>query len=309
MEMSYAGGFLNATGTFGRDTVSFGGVSITNQIILLPSKTNIKFGVLGLGFNTSLSTYNRKRPVAYPTLLDNMVTQGAITKRAFSLYPSSGVNGSSLLLGGIDTEKFFDDLVTLPNIKLPYYLPQYDKYAVEIRDLTSKSIKGSKLSKPIAVMVDSGAPQCHFPKEVVDPIYKQYGAAHVNTGSSASGIVDCNQAEKQKDTVLEFVFKGKTIKVPGPSLVIDFWPGKLQDGIRKTVGDAAKDYSKVCFMGISLPPPGAVMTLGGPFLDQTYTVFDQDAYTISFAQVNPNPNGSHILEIPKKGALGKINGK
>lgn len=71
----------NIRGDYIQDSVSFDGKTTTKQQLGLAIETVKGTGLMGLGFSEGVATRRR-----YPTILDNMVSQGHIGRKAFSIW-------------------------------------------------------------------------------------------------------------------------------------------------------------------------------------------------------------------------------
>ena len=78
--ISYLDG-RNIMGDYFNDTVTINGEKVQNQQLGLALTTVRPSGIMGLGLDTGEAAVK-----IYPTILDNMVSQGLINTRAFSLY-------------------------------------------------------------------------------------------------------------------------------------------------------------------------------------------------------------------------------
>lgn len=256
-------------------------------------------------------TQLRKKPTTYPTVLDNMVTQGGINRRAFSLYLNGSSNLGTILFGGIDSDKYYDNLAALPMVVDPLFPRSPIDYNVELNKVSSPNITGLKLSKTTVVLVDSGSPQVRLPVELLPPIYKHFNVLNKNISATIGNFVDCGEASKYENDFLEFAFKGKTIRVPGTAFFKDIFdaPGiSTEKRIRAQLGSDVASWKRVCLFGISFPIPGTPLLLGDPVLRYAYTVFDQETKTVSMAQANLNSRKENIIEIPTTGAIPKAKG-
>ncbi|CEJ90285.1 hypothetical protein VHEMI06078 [[Torrubiella] hemipterigena] len=310
--INYSGAAYSVGGTMGKDTVGVAGITIKDQMMGLAVTNNgFAYGFLGLGFNTTVSTRFRKKPATFPTVLDNMVTQGSINRRAFSLFLNGTSNIGTILFGGIDSDKYYDNLASLPMVIDPLFPRLPIDYNVELTGVGSPNITGLKLSKTAVVLVDSGSPQVRLPVELLPPIYKHFNVLNKNTSADIGNFVDCAEASKYENDFLEFAFKGKTIRVPGSALFKDIYdaPGITSEkSVRAKLGSDVASWKRVCLFGISFPIPGTSFLLGDPVLRYAYTVFDQDTKTISMAQANLNSRKENVVEIPKTGSIPKVKG-
>lgn len=71
----------NIQGDYFNDTVTLGDISIENQQLGLALESVRPTGIMGLGFSSNVAADNE-----YPTVVDNLVSQGFIETAAFSLY-------------------------------------------------------------------------------------------------------------------------------------------------------------------------------------------------------------------------------
>lgn len=71
----------NIEGDYFNDTVTIDGNAILNQQLGLATKSVRPTGIMGLGFKANVAATKE-----YPTVVDNMVSQGFIDTPAFSLY-------------------------------------------------------------------------------------------------------------------------------------------------------------------------------------------------------------------------------
>ena len=71
----------NIQGDYFNDTVTIDGKAILNQQLGLATQSVRPTGIMGLGFKANVAAQ-----VEYPTVLDNMVSQGYVDTPAFSLY-------------------------------------------------------------------------------------------------------------------------------------------------------------------------------------------------------------------------------
>jgi len=69
---------------------------------------------MGVGYDTNEATNDGPNGV-YPSIMDNLVADGVINRKAYSLYLNDlQANKGSIIFGGIDTTKYTGDLVALP---------------------------------------------------------------------------------------------------------------------------------------------------------------------------------------------------
>jgi hypothetical protein len=106
----YAGGD-GASGDYATDVVSIGGAVLSSFEFGIMYNSTIFEGVIGVSFQD----LEFQAPPQYPNLPVALVTSGYIASRAFSLYTNNNKSAAgSLLFGGIDTDKYCGNLVTIP---------------------------------------------------------------------------------------------------------------------------------------------------------------------------------------------------
>jgi len=81
-------------GNYINDTVTIGGEKIVGQQLGLALDTVRPAGIMGLGFSKNVAATSE-----YPTIVDNMVSQGLIETPAYSLWLVSSRRRSSLFVG------------------------------------------------------------------------------------------------------------------------------------------------------------------------------------------------------------------
>lgn len=235
-----------------------------------------------------------------------MVLQGVISRRAFSIFLNQmSTKSGNLLLGGIDTEKYYDSLVRLPMVPTERGTHAIVRYGINLKQMSANGIEGiPTLASPIPAVLDTGSPVLLLPAEIVGPILKHANAIVTQTGDA---MVDCGLAKSEK-TVFEFIFEGKTIFVPFRDAVLDVFSNSEMSGLRQLLGAPAKNWQRVCFFGFKQGAPGSFAILGDPFLRNIYSVFDNDDHTISLAQARFDSKKSNVIEIPANGQYLQIQG-
>lgn len=85
--------------------------------------TGSENGALGLGWGRGVNTN-------HSTIVDELVDQGVVQTKAFGLAlgDKDGLEGGSLVLGGVDTKKFSGALQKVPVIEPPLYPFDYSEY-------------------------------------------------------------------------------------------------------------------------------------------------------------------------------------
>ena len=97
------------------DDFKIGGATIKNLQMGLANTTTSGFGVIGIGFDENEASLTSITSVPYPNLIDQMVSQGLINTKAYSLYLDDLEESTgSIVFGGVDTNKFMYVEITSP---------------------------------------------------------------------------------------------------------------------------------------------------------------------------------------------------
>lgn len=104
-----------SSGDYFTDAISLGGVTLSEQQMGLATDTTIGTGIIGLGFSSNEAVCTLSPCDTYPSIVEQMVSQKKINSKAYSLWLNDlDSNTGSILFGGVDTNKYMGDLVTLP---------------------------------------------------------------------------------------------------------------------------------------------------------------------------------------------------
>ncbi|ELR07120.1 hypothetical protein VC83_02421 [Pseudogymnoascus destructans] len=291
-----------STGDYISETVSFNGQNKSNNAIKklqigLASTSTLPVGVMGVGYNSSVAA-----ATVYPNIIDQMVNQGLINTRAYSLWLDdlSAATGQ-VLFGGIDTAKYDGSLSILP-------LLGDDKggrptsFAVALNGISvghkgkMTSITSSDFAIP--VILDSGTTHTLLPKAVVKSVIRGLGAYDF-TSQIGAILVDCGLRSQNPDFILGFQFGNSTtaptINVNLSELILDF-PSLDQAQVK----DSFQSWDSVCYLAMadsSTVTDHPIYLLGDAFLRSAYVVYDIDNDEIGIAQSNFNSETNKIVEI------------
>ncbi|KAJ5117169.1 Peptidase A1 [Penicillium atrosanguineum] len=277
MNATYVSEFL-AAGPYATDTLVIGGAAVKNMEFALAEESRNPHGILGIGYAASTNAAGNLGK-EYANLPEALVSSGAIKSPAYSLWLNKFDGTGNLLFGGVNKARYEGELQTVP------VLPLYGKYYsldIALTDISVKSTSGTKSfasGLPLAVSLDNGSPFIVLPQDMVDPIYKEFGAGYSSTASAA--YIPCNMAKA--DYNVTFGFSGATITIPISELVFENY--------------TEKGFSKDdCIFGISYSEPG-VNLMGDVFLRGAYVVYDLANNEISLANTNYDGGDDDILEI------------
>ena len=145
--------------------------------------------------------------------MDSLFNQNQTNTRAFSIALGSKGHGNSgtLIFGGVDTKKFYGDLVSRP-ILGPQMDEEIRRYWVTLDTVSYNTGSGSKKynSEPIPVVLDSGTTLSYLPDKVVTAMAFDLGGQFLSSGDFWQ--VPCEAT--QTSNTMDFQFGDATIRVP-----------------------------------------------------------------------------------------------
>jgi hypothetical protein len=105
--------------------------------------TTLQEGVSGVGYPGIEGQVGNLGDQPYPNLPSLLVSQGYIESRAYSVYLNDEHNaaGGTLLFGGVDTEKYYGDLVAVPFVPVPNQTV-IDQFYVKLEDVSVTDAHG-----------------------------------------------------------------------------------------------------------------------------------------------------------------------
>jgi hypothetical protein len=229
--MISAGGFnisyvdtTGATGDYIRDEFLFGQVGHSMQLQMgLANHTTSNVGVMGIGYDANEATQNY-----YHNFMDEMVSDGLTNTKLYSLWLNDlGSSSGSILFGGIDTEKYYGTLSSIPINK-----DGNGNYTAFSVNLTSISYTPGTTAIPLtipsfsrSVILESSAVYMYLPQENVDVIYSVFG---VEIGFDGYPYADCKYSNS---SYLSFGFEsGTVISVPYSEFVNKLYVRSLNPG-------------------------------------------------------------------------------
>lgn len=286
----YADG-TGAEGDYAEDTFTVGGATVEGMQIGVATTANLSYGILGVGFEADQASNSPGGMGIYPSLLGEMVTQGLIQSKAFSLWLDDFASDTgSILFGGIDSERFTGKLTSIPIEVAP---DQEEPFAFAI-PLTSVAFSNGKshvnfTSKylPATVVLDSGSSLTFLPHPIAWSLANQTGAKLSHQLNLY--IIDCNYPTD--GVYVEYSFSYVlTIRVPMAELILPLT--QYSGGMAKNT-----DGSDICALGIASSPKDTVCLFGDTFLRSAYVVYDLDNARVAMAQTNFDPVGQNIVEI------------
>ncbi|RDL36107.1 Acid protease [Venustampulla echinocandica] len=304
-DISYLDG-TGASGDYVSDTLTIAGVSVKGLQMGLARQATIGSGLMGIGYSLNEASNSRRQgvPFVYPSVIDTMLNQSLITRRAYSLYLNSLQSSTgSIIFGGLDTHKFSGDLLELP--VLPSTYPNgTEAYFELVVVMTSLSITGqqgnianlTKAGYKEPVLLDSGTTFSYLSSRLVKSIYNSIDAID-DSNNSGLILVDCTILQNSPSLTFNFGFgtaaSGVTIKVPLNELVFP-----LNSLLNLTKSDLPRNtpWPSTCAFGIYTTGESEPSILGDSFMRSAYVVYDLDSNVIALAQTNFNSTSSSIVE-------------
>ncbi|MCJ1400411.1 hypothetical protein MMC11_003616 [Xylographa trunciseda] len=275
------------SGSLYSDTINVAGVSITNMTLSVIEKASAPptipiNGIMGIGYAGLEAGVVNNHSNPYPTLIQQMKSQGLINQLAYSIYlnDKSAATGS-ILFGGIDNEKFTGDLATVPILQNtpPRFLVPWTSLS-----FSTAGTNISLLNTPVPAVLDSGASVISLTPDIVKSIVAGLGISTEN-----GYTLPCYFGDEQADFTFGFNNDPKaTINVPLSALLNPI----MVSGAPQTDqnGDA------MCKFAVDAAASGFV-NLGDSFMRSAYVVFDLENHIVGLAQARLNSTTSNIVAI------------
>jgi Eukaryotic aspartyl protease len=285
-------------GDYIADVLSMGDrVTLQNMTMGLASTASTALGIMGIGYPAGESVVALDPTAVYPNIIDQMVKQGVINSRAYSLYLNDlTADSGNILFGGVDTNKYSGDLIALP-VQDDAESGDLTSFTVAFTGLTVVDSSGrSQLTRDniaVPAILDSGTTKTYFPDDLANAILEGVG---VTTDETLGDVVPCSVGNEEATFVFEFGGKGgATINVSlsqfvTPLLNFDSSAPTFEDG------------SEACSFGISAAGNDPVL-FGDTFLRSAYVVYDLDNNEIALAQAAFGAPSSNIKEFSAGGAI------
>lgn len=169
-------------------------------------------GIMGIDYSSQVAASE-----PYPNLVDQMVGSGLTNTRLYSIWLNSiNSDSGSILFGGIDTEKYYGTLYSMPIHK--DISGNYTTFTVGLTSLSttpadSSTIPITNSSFSTGVLLDSSTTAIYLPKDVVKIIYDQFEVTFVN----GTAFVDCKYSNS---SYMTFAFEsGSVVNVAYSELV------------------------------------------------------------------------------------------
>lgn len=228
----------------------------------LATKTNASVAVMGVGYRNNEAILSEGKP-PYPNLVDQMVSQGIIESRTYSLYLNDTDSSTAVILfGGVDFDKFNSPLHTLPingnaTGGISRFLVTLTNVSISAPNSKSDITLGPSSAYPLNSLLDSGTSLTYLPSSIAGALAKQFGSTSI-TPDGLPILPNCNSQNLQGS--LNFYFSGVEIRVPYSELILEI--GKTNSG------------GLICGLGVVADDSTGCSVLGDTFLRSAYVVYD-----------------------------------
>lgn len=291
ISIQYAGGWT-AKADLVKDTIIIKGRTVPEALFGIARDSSFSKNILGIGYAANEAILNGVRYSNFPQRLKDV---GLIKTVAFSLSLNSQDSGSGILFGGMDTGKFTGKLTTLDLIALSGN-SERTHLAVGVSGVTFGALKGG----PFQAVLDCAQTRISIESGITSKIY---AAAGVEINNNRDPIRSCTLSEAESKMILTFQFgAAAVIRVPMKDLLI---PESDEPGNYTPL------KAGLCYFGI-FDAGDDVPTLGMPFFQSAYVVFNLDSHQVSLAQAKHSSGGGggggKIIELGEGGvnALGEL---
>jgi Eukaryotic aspartyl protease len=276
-------------------------VTLQNMTMGLATTASRGLGIMGIGYSAGESVVAIDPSAVYPNVIDQLVNQGAINSRAYSLYLNDlNADSGNILFGGVDTNKYTGDLIALP-VQIDAESGNLTSFTVAFTGLTVMDSSGkNQLTRDniaVPAILDSGTTDTYLPDDLANAILDGVG---VTTDPSLGNVVPCDVGNEQATFV--FAFGGKGGPVINVALSQFVTPLFSSDGSTPKF-NGGKD---ACSFGISAAGNQPIL-FGDTFLRSAYAVYDLDNNQIALAQAKYGQSSSNIQEFTAGGSIPGVN--
>lgn len=293
--ISYVDG-SSANGDYFTDVFEIGDTSVSNMTIGLGIKTNIPYGLVGVGYAANEAAQG----TIYPNLPVQMQQEGLISTVAYSLWLNDlDASTGNILFGGIDTEKYKGDLTRINIYKDPR-TKAFTSFIVALTSLNAVSDSGTDTlpseEYPISVVLDSGTTLSYLPIDLASAIWQEVGAQY--SAELGSAVLPCSR--ENGAGYFSFGFAGPggpVINVTMDELVLPLTTGNTQP----TFPSGTYAGQEACLFGIQNFSSDPFL-LGDTFLRSAYVVYDLINNEVGLAPTDFNATESNVVPFESKGA-------
>lgn len=207
-----------------------------------------------------------------PMPMDMLVAQKKIAHNVFAFFlASGGKTGSTLSLGGPDSNFYTGDITYVPVAKMSKVLPYW---LVSATDIKIGGVSTGSCGRFIGceMVVDTGTSILAGPPKAMNALIAKVGNVKE----------DCSNVKSLP--TLTFAFGGKDF-----DLEPDFYVIRVADP------KSGKDQCQLGIQGVNAGVP--IWILGDPFLRKYYTVWDAEQQRVGFAVAKPPTEAEDVIMV------------
>jgi len=279
-------------GEYITDNLTLGDLKLSQVMMAVATDLNresLDCGIMGMGLPASQARVRRNNDTKpYKSILEEMVSQGLIKSRAFSLWFNTLDSATgSIVFGGYDAAKFDGDLAFLS------IQPPSEFYSVALTGIALTDDQGMQnlpVSEPLSAILDSGTTFMLLPTNIYNSLAYYFGATATDRGVFAS----CSGKDIEGN--LTFQLGG----AEEPRIYVPFSELFLTSKYTvKELYDMSDDDTPICIFAVrdSGSYGTARTVLGASFLRSAYVVHDVENMQIGIANALWNVTESNIVEI------------
>ncbi|RDW75364.1 hypothetical protein BP6252_06506 [Coleophoma cylindrospora] len=286
--ISYVDGTY-AKGDYIKDEFAVGQVGQARMVLQMGLATNITLtmaeegGIMGIGY-----AGNEATKVPYLNFMDQMVNNKLTNTKLYSLWLNDvGSSTGSILFGGIDTDKYYGTLYSMPIH--PDSQGNYSSFSVGLTAISLKTGTGSTIDLTNTtfsetVILESSTTVIYLPGDVVKTLYKTFNVTVYD------GIPYCDCKYANSSAAINFVFESNSaVDVPYSEIINKiFVPSPVPSNIT---------FPDVCSFGILNGDDQGIYLLGDFFLRSAYVVYDLTNNRVGIAQAVMNATSSNVVEV------------
>ncbi|KIX07211.1 uncharacterized protein Z518_01864 [Rhinocladiella mackenziei CBS 650.93] len=274
-------------GAYISDVLNIGQTKLSNTTMAAALTANTRgIGIMGIGFESGEAAAVLNG-FTYPNVINVMKNEGFINTLAYSLWLDDlESNTGSILFGGVDTDKYHGDLVSLP-IQLDSQTGTISSMTVAWTGLTVRGggqTSDMSPSTPQPAILDSGTTNTLLPDDIANGIFNGVG---VLTDPSFGNVVPCSLADD--DLTFSFQFGGQDGPIVNVSLSEFVTPLLTTDGSQPEF----RDGELACTFAIEAAGENPIL-FGDSFLRSAYVVYDLESEEIGLAQTNFDSSRSNV---------------
>ncbi|KAK5266595.1 hypothetical protein LTR99_007205 [Exophiala xenobiotica] len=272
-------------GDYATDVLQIGGVQIDDMRFAVGYEGTLADPIMGIGYYGLEPTANGKY---YANLPYRMFDKGLSKVIGYSLFfnraNASADNPGQVIFGGVDTNKFYGTLGTIP---ISMSQLQYQYVTVQMEGMTVTSSNGTTsniTNKADSVVLDSGTSSLVLGDKQLSRLGEALGGIN---DTSIGGYFVQRYADLDNATTINFSFGGVNITVPVSDLILPY-------------------NNTWAFLNIVSNSGIGIDIIGLPFFRNAYTIFDYSHNQVSVAPLVQNSTSSNITTINENGVTGLV---